>query len=132
MLQPLERNTFNPQLIPSSGELARYDFSDKTSLAPSIWHVNLTFIVLVGVVVSLRICTRAYITKHFFADDWLAVIAAAFILVSASTALVATKYGLGLHVWNLQQPMFDKIMQCVQVCTSQGFSLCLVGCGIDF
>ena len=117
MLQPSRRSTFNPDLIPSTGELARYDFSDKTSLAPSIWHVNLTFIVLVGVVVSLRIFTRAYMTKHFFADDWLAVVAAAFILVSASTALVATKYGLGLHVWNLPQPMFDMIMNCVQVRT---------------
>lgn len=117
---PPERRNFNPALMPSAGELAQYDFTEKTTLAPVIWRVNLTFMVLVGVVVSLRVFTRAYMTKHFFADDVLTIIAAAFILVSASTALVATNYGLGLHVWNLPQPMFENITQCVQVSWSAG------------
>lgn len=117
MLQPLERSSFNPQLMPSTGELEQYDFTDKTTLAPAIWNVNLTFIVLVSLVVSLRVFTRAYLTEHFFVDDVLTVIAAVCILVSASTALVATKYGLGLHVWNLPQPMFENIMNCIQVST---------------
>ncbi|KAM7194241.1 hypothetical protein V8F33_007387 [Rhypophila sp. PSN 637] len=115
MLQPLEQRNFNPKLMPNTGELAQYDFTDKSTLTPAIWNVNLTFIVLVSVVVSLRVFTRAYMTKHFFADDVLTIIAAVFIIVSAATALAATKYGLGLHVWNLPQPMFENITQCVQL-----------------
>ncbi|KAM7185221.1 hypothetical protein V8F20_011903 [Naviculisporaceae sp. PSN 640] len=115
MLRPSERSSFNPQLMPSTGELAQYDFTDKTTLAPAIWVVNLTFIILVSLVVSLRVFTRAFLTKHFFVDDWLTIIAATFILLSASTALVATKYGLGLHVWNLPQPIFENIRTCVQL-----------------
>ena len=83
-------------------ELAKIDFSDKSSLAQSVWNVNITFMVLVAVVVSLRIFTRAHMTSHFFADDVLAIFAAVFIVVSASCALAATRFGLGEHVWNLK------------------------------
>ncbi|KAK0629461.1 hypothetical protein B0T17DRAFT_457636, partial [Bombardia bombarda] len=111
-----ERETFSP--IPSTDDLSKYDLSDKSTLAPAIWQVNLTFIVLVGVVVSLRIFTRAYITRHFFVDDILAVVAAISTLVSSSTALAATRYGLGMHVWNLPLPVdniLDMIKHCVQL-----------------
>ncbi|KAK3369815.1 hypothetical protein B0H63DRAFT_303061 [Podospora didyma] len=108
--------TFSPYMRPE--ELAKYDFSDKSTLAPAIWRVNLVFIVLVGIVISLRIFTRAYMTKHYFVDDVLAVFAAVFTLVSASTALVATQYGLGQHVWNLPLPLssiLDNITHCVKL-----------------
>ncbi|KAK3326898.1 hypothetical protein B0H66DRAFT_638090 [Apodospora peruviana] len=115
MLPRSQATGFNPNLIPSTDELAQYDFTDKSSLAPAVWHVNLTFIVLVGVAVSLRIFTRAYMTRHFFIDDVLAVFAALFTMISASTALTATRYGLGLHVWNVQQPMLENLTNCVQL-----------------
>ncbi|KAK3365498.1 hypothetical protein B0T24DRAFT_723232 [Lasiosphaeria ovina] len=112
----IKRDTPTP--FPSIQDLAQYDLSDRSTSAPVIWRVNLTFIVLVGVVVSLRIFTRAFITRHFFADDVLAVFAAIFTLVSASTALAATEYGLGMHVWNLPPPisnMVDMITHCVKL-----------------
>lgn len=111
-----KRGSFN--VIPSPEELAKYDFSDKSSLTSTIWNVNITFIVLVGVVILLRVYTRARMTGHFFVDDVLAIFAAVFTLVSASTSLVATRYGLGMHVWNLPLPVenvMENVKQCVQV-----------------
>ncbi|KAK3327030.1 hypothetical protein B0T19DRAFT_151123 [Cercophora scortea] len=105
-------------LIPSADDLTHYDFSDKSTLAPAIWQVNLTFSVVIGVVVTLRVFTRAFLTRHFFIDDILIVFAALFTLVSATTALVATRYGLGMHVWNLPPPldnMMDMLKHCVQL-----------------
>ena len=105
-------------LMPSPEELARYDFNDKSSLASLVWRVNITFIVLVGIVVSMRVFTRAYMTRQFFIDDYLVVFAALFTIVSATTSLVATRYGLGSHVWNLTPPienMMEDIKHCVQV-----------------
>ena len=105
-------------LTPSAEDLAKYDFSDKSTLAPTVWHVNITFIVLVGVVVSLRAFTRAHMTGRFFVDDVLAIFAALFIIVSASTSIVATRYGLGMHVWNLTPPVeniMENIKRCVQL-----------------
>ncbi|KAK3935586.1 hypothetical protein QBC46DRAFT_46352 [Diplogelasinospora grovesii] len=102
----------------SPEQVAQIDWNYHSTLAPAIWRVNLTFIVLVGVVVSLRIFTRAYITRHFFVDDVLIVFAAIFTLVSSSTALAATRYGLGQHVWNLPMPvenMLDELKHCVQL-----------------
>ncbi|KAK0755136.1 hypothetical protein B0T18DRAFT_300858, partial [Schizothecium vesticola] len=99
-------------------ELAKIDFSDKSSLSESVWNVNITFMVLVAVIVSMRIFTRAHMTSNFFADDVLAIFAAVFIVVSASCALAATRFGLGEHVWNLPPPlalMEETIKKCVQL-----------------
>ena len=107
--------TFN---IVSPEELANIDFSDKSSHASSVWSVNITFIVLVGIIVSMRVFTRAQMTGRFFADDVLAVFATLFIIISASCALVATRFGLGQHVWNLPPPLTlieETVKKCVQV-----------------
>lgn len=50
-------------------EIAQIDFNDHSTVAPAVWAVNVTFMVLVGIVVALRIYTRACITKQFFIDD---------------------------------------------------------------
>lgn len=99
-------------------ELAKIDFSDKSSLAGSVRNVNITFMVLVAVIVSMRVFTRAHMTSNFFADDVLAIFAALCIVVSASCALAATRYGLGEHVWNLTPPLEfieETVKKCVQV-----------------
>lgn len=99
-------------------ELAKIDFSDKSSIAASVRNVNITFMVLVAVIVSMRIFTRAHMTSNFFADDVLAIFAALCIVVSASCALAATRYGLGEHVWNLTPPLAfieETVKKCVQV-----------------
>ncbi|KAK3358723.1 hypothetical protein B0T25DRAFT_73868 [Lasiosphaeria hispida] len=111
-----ERGAYN--IIPGPEELAKYDFNDKSSLSGTVWRVNVAFMVLVGVVVSLRVFARASMTQQFFADDILAIFAALFTLVSSATSIVATKYGLGDHVWNLAPPIehiMDSIKHCVQL-----------------
>ncbi|KAK5651679.1 hypothetical protein OQA88_11745 [Cercophora sp. LCS_1] len=105
-------------LMPPPEELARYDFNDRSSLESTIWTVNITFIVLLTVVVSLRAFTRAHMTGRFFADDYLAIFAALFIIVSSGTSIAATRYGLGQHVWNLEPPLeniMDNVKKCVQL-----------------
>ncbi len=118
------RGAYN--LTPTAEELANYDFTDKSSLVGEVWRINIAFIVLVSVFVSLRVFTRASITRQFFVDDVLAIFATLFILVSSATSIVATRYGLGMHVWNLEPPL-DSIMvniqRCVQVCFCQSQSL---------
>lgn len=112
-----ERPSFSPDT------LAGYDLSDKSTQKPTIWQVNLVLIVLVGVVVSLRIICRAYITRRLFVDDYLIILAGLFTLVSSSMALAATRYGLGEHIWNLPMPL-DNILymltECVKVSVSAG------------
>ncbi|KAK3493606.1 hypothetical protein B0T13DRAFT_504088 [Neurospora crassa] len=106
-----QRPSFSPDI------LAGYDVSDKSTQKPTIWQVNLVLIVLVGVVVSLRIVCRAYITRRLFVDDFFIILAGLFTLVSASMALAATRYGLGEHIWNLPMPvenMLDMLRQCVK------------------
>ncbi|KAK4443072.1 hypothetical protein QBC34DRAFT_337518 [Podospora aff. communis PSN243] len=103
-------------VIPSIDELLKnYDITDKSSLTSMIWNVNITFIVLVSVVMVLRLYTRAWITHQFFIDDVLAIFASLFILVSSATALVATNYGLGKHVWNIPWP-YENIINTVKTC----------------
>ena len=117
MRQLFGRATFT-RITNDGWDLSGVDLSDKTSLAPDIWRVNLPLIVLVGVVVSLRVFTRAYLTGHLFVDDILAIMATVFTLGSASTALIGTRYGLGNHVWNLPLPVsniMEMVTRCVQV-----------------
>jgi len=102
-------------VIPSAEELAKYDLNDKSSLTAMVWQVNVTFMVLVSLVMGLRIFTRAHITGQFFADDVLAIFAAIFTLVSSATSIAATQYGLGMHVWNLPLP-FDNVISLVKNC----------------
>ncbi|KAK1777076.1 hypothetical protein QBC45DRAFT_470501 [Copromyces sp. CBS 386.78] len=106
-----ERPSFSPDT------LAGYDLSDKSTQKPTIRQVNLVLIVLVGVVVSLRIVCRGYITRRLFVDDYLIILAGLFTLVSASMALAATRYGLGEHIWNLPLPvdnMLEMLTRCVK------------------
>jgi hypothetical protein len=106
-------------VIPSIDELLKnYDITDKSSLTSMVWNVNITFIVLVSVVMLLRLYTRAWITHQFFVDDVLAIFASLFILVSSATSLVATNYGLGKHVWNIPFPyenIIFSVKKCVQL-----------------
>jgi hypothetical protein len=116
MLGFVKRGAYS--LTPTPEELAKYDFNDKSSLAQTVWNVNITFIVLVGVIVGLRAFTRASVTGRFFIDDVLAIFAAFFTIVSATMSLVATRFGLGMHVWNLTPPLdniMENIKHCVQV-----------------
>src|SRR5689334_8856791 len=95
-----------------------YDITDQSSLVSMVWNVNITFIVLVSVFMLLRLYTRARITHQFFVDDVLAILAAICILVSSATAMSATQYGLGKHVWNIPLPFANivtSIMKCVQL-----------------
>lgn len=110
------RQAVRPSFGPDS--LVGYDLSDKSTQKPTIWEVNLVLIVLVGVVVSLRIVCRAYITRRLFVDDYLIILAGLCTLVSASMALAATRYGLGEHIWNLPMPMeniLEMLTECVKV-----------------
>ena len=56
--------------FPLSGDdWDQIDLNDHSTIAPEVWRINLTFIVLVGIVVSLRISTRALMIRQLFLDD---------------------------------------------------------------
>ncbi|OBR09740.1 Plasma membrane protein [Colletotrichum higginsianum IMI 349063] len=69
----------------------------KTNLVTVIWGVNLTAFVLVGLLVPLRVIVRCTITRNFFSDDVLVIIAALFTFGICSLLPIATDLGLGQH-----------------------------------
>ncbi|KAF9872490.1 integral membrane protein [Colletotrichum karsti] len=77
------------------------DPSDKSNLVTVIWAVNLTAFILVGLVVPIRVIVRCTVTRNFFSDDVLVIIAALFTFGICSMLPIATDVGLGQHYWNL-------------------------------
>ena len=49
--------------------LSTFDVSKHDSLQPLVLRTNITFIVLVTIVVSLRTFTRLVVVRHFGLDD---------------------------------------------------------------
>ncbi|OHF01596.1 hypothetical protein CORC01_03086 [Colletotrichum orchidophilum] len=77
------------------------DVGDKRSLVAVVWAVNLTAFVLVGIIVLVRIIVRCTVTRNFFSDDVLVIIAALFTFAVCALLPIATDLGLGQHYWNL-------------------------------
>ncbi|TEA13385.1 hypothetical protein C8034_v004418 [Colletotrichum sidae] len=75
--------------------------TDKSNLGSVIWAVNLTAFVLVGLLVPLRVIVRCTVTRNFFSDDVLVIIAALFTFGICSLLPIATDLGLGQHRWNI-------------------------------
>ncbi|KAF6824877.1 plasma membrane protein [Colletotrichum musicola] len=73
----------------------------KENLVTVIWAVNLTAFILVGLLVPLRVIVRCTVTRNFFSDDVLVIIAALFTFGICSLLPIATDLGLGQHYWNL-------------------------------
>ncbi|KAK2027618.1 hypothetical protein LX32DRAFT_721920 [Colletotrichum zoysiae] len=68
-----------------------------TNLVKVIWGVNLTAFILVGLTVPLRVIVRCTVTRNFFSDDVLVIIAAIFTFGMCSLLPLATDFGLGQH-----------------------------------
>ncbi|OLN85422.1 hypothetical protein CCHL11_07979 [Colletotrichum chlorophyti] len=83
--------------IPPSG----FDVTDKSSLVTVVWAVNLTAFILVGLIVPVRVIVRCTVTRNFFSDDVLVIIAALFTFAICSLLPIATDLGLGQHFWNI-------------------------------
>ncbi|GKT64221.1 LOW QUALITY PROTEIN: hypothetical protein ColTof3_11560 [Colletotrichum tofieldiae] len=107
------------------------DVRDGTSLVTVIWGINLTAFILVGLIVPLRVIVRCTVTRNFFNDDVLVIVAALFTfgicsllpivhgsapqLFPASwfeslklTSLSATDSGLGQHSWNIDADLLPE------------------------
>lgn len=54
---------------PTGDDWDQIDLSNHSTISPAVWRINLTFIVLVGFVVSLRVSTRALMVRQLFLDD---------------------------------------------------------------
>ncbi|KAF4834397.1 hypothetical protein CGCTS75_v003189 [Colletotrichum tropicale] len=93
----LSNITFNGTTpINTSGEV-----TDKSNLVTVIWAVNLTAFVLVGLFLPVRVIVRCTVTRNFFSDDVLVIIAALFTFGICSLLPIAMDWGLGQHYWNL-------------------------------
>ncbi|EFQ33610.1 uncharacterized protein GLRG_08539 [Colletotrichum graminicola M1.001] len=87
-------NATGPGLDAVSGQA---ETSGATNLVNIIWGVNLTAFVLVGLTVPLRVIVRCTVTRDFFSDDVLVIIAALFTFGICSLLPLATDLGLGQH-----------------------------------
>ncbi|KAK2058249.1 hypothetical protein LY76DRAFT_616619 [Colletotrichum caudatum] len=68
-----------------------------SNLVKVIWGVNLTAFILVGLAVPLRVIVRCTVTRNFFSDDVLVIVAAIFTFGICSLLPVAIDFGLGQH-----------------------------------
>jgi hypothetical protein len=55
--------------LPTPQQLAQIDFSDRSTNLATIWAVNITSVVLVSVIVSVRIYVRTGFKGSLFLDD---------------------------------------------------------------
>lgn len=58
-------------------ELAQINWNDKSNISPLVWGVNITAIVLIILIVSVRLAVRRFVVRKFFIDDcassWLSI-----------------------------------------------------------
>ncbi|KAK1991661.1 hypothetical protein LX36DRAFT_336238 [Colletotrichum falcatum] len=78
------------------------------NLVTVIWGVNLTAFVLVGLIVPLRVIVRCTVTRDFFGDDVLVIIAALFTFGICSLLPLATDFGLGQHSSGIDAAVLDE------------------------
>ncbi|KAK1975183.1 hypothetical protein LZ30DRAFT_668989 [Colletotrichum cereale] len=87
-------NVTGPELDVVSND---FSTSSAANLVTVIWGVNLTAFVLVGILVPLRVIVRCTVTRNFFSDDVLVIVAAVFTFGICSLLPLATDFGLGQH-----------------------------------
>ncbi|KAI3395079.1 hypothetical protein diail_1836 [Diaporthe ilicicola] len=82
-------------------DLAAFNTTDHSSRAWSVWTVNIIFIVLVAILVSLRAFTKLSMTRKLHLDDYLMIASAFFFFSFCAVNLAAVPLGLGKHIWDL-------------------------------
>lgn len=84
---------------------------------PQPSHKNQLLILLVVVsilywiVVSLRFFVRIHISKSFWYDDWVMVVATVMQIGSCSVVFRQLHLGLGDHIWNLPHFSPERILE---------------------
>ncbi|GKT97106.1 hypothetical protein Ct61P_14956 [Colletotrichum tofieldiae] len=78
------------------------DVRDGTNLVTVIWGVNLTAFILVGLIVPLRVIVRCTVTRNFFNDDVLVIVAALF------TFGICSLLPIGQHSWNIDADLLPE------------------------
>jgi hypothetical protein len=116
-------------------QLSQIDFSQKSDISNIVLIVSGIVIALLGTVVPLRLWIRKRVTGRWFLDDFLVIFATIFTLVVCAcsiagtmsrlyvwpvfkvlTPFVATKSGLGKHIWNLDfLNIFTILKNCIQL-----------------
>ena len=74
---------------------------DVPSMAPKIIATAIVCCSLTTIFVALRIYTRLRIIRVKGWDDYAALIALPFCIAQGSVICMATRYGVGLHMWDL-------------------------------
>lgn len=69
---------------------------------PQLLIVGIILLILSTAVVVLRIWVRLFMKNTAGWDDWLMVLAVAFIICSTVTANLGTTYGWGHHIWDVK------------------------------
>lgn len=85
-LSNIPTDSVNMTFALASGN-GEYDLNDRTDLRSSIVLIDTMFIVLIGVIVSLRFFTRGYIVRCIFLDD------SQFFLLRAPSSNALTLWG---------------------------------------
>ncbi|RPA77153.1 hypothetical protein BJ508DRAFT_330460 [Ascobolus immersus RN42] len=77
------------------------NFASPPTLAPAVIGVNIAFITLSCIAVSLRIWGRRSAGQRLWSDDWLILIAWIMAFAVSFSASWSTRAGTGRHVWDI-------------------------------
>ncbi|KAL1870752.1 hypothetical protein Daus18300_005072 [Diaporthe australafricana] len=82
-------------------DLAAFSTADHSSRAWSVLTVNILFMGLVAVFMSLRAFTKFSMTRKLYLDDYLMLASAFWFFAFCAVNLAAVPVGLGQHIWDL-------------------------------
>ncbi|TLD18696.1 hypothetical protein E2P81_ATG11606 [Venturia nashicola] len=101
----------------------------KDSRIGLILAVEIPLITLVLLTVCLRFYARTFVTKALGKDDWVMALSALIAFSNTVINCVTTKYGQGVHVWNLDYkliPAASKLGWTYQVMFPPAVTLCKI------
>ncbi|KAG8162365.1 hypothetical protein KVR01_008130 [Diaporthe batatas] len=75
--------------------------TDHSSRASSVMAVNILFICVVAIVVSLRAFTKHSMTRKLYLEDYLMIASSLWFFSFCAVNLAAVPVGFGQHVWDL-------------------------------
>jgi hypothetical protein len=82
------------------------NFTAPSESADRILQVNVACIVLAVVFMTLRLIARVRVSRCVGLDDYVSVVALAFILAYSGMALRCRAVGMGRHVWDVEAITF--------------------------
>ncbi|PSN59695.1 hypothetical protein BS50DRAFT_222489 [Corynespora cassiicola Philippines] len=98
-----------PAAVPPPGITP--NFVDPPSLEGELIIINVIFTTLMAIFVTIRLISRGFISKQIGVDDYFCVVAALASIAHAVVIREQSKYGYGLHTWDIRASTILKAVE---------------------